>query len=216
MPFMDITLPAKLSFGTGSGASFQTDVVTYQGGGEYRNSRWDYQKATFDVSYVVKDRADANKMYKFFLTAQGRFNSFRVKDELDYTSAEDGVSTPTAQDQFIAIADGSSLSFQLIKAYSNGLTSYTRRITKPVDNGAVKVAVNGVETTNFTLDYVTGILTLGFPPTAGHIITAGYEFSIHCRFENDSIEGIEYVLLRPDSSRDHFSFPPLQIVEVLD
>ncbi|QDP62302.1 MAG: hypothetical protein Unbinned8472contig1000_2 [Prokaryotic dsDNA virus sp.] len=214
MSFLDIRLPLKLSFGSSSGLQFQTDVVTYGNGKTYRNSRWNYQRASMDLSYIVKDRADAVEVYNFFQLAAGRFNSFRVKDNFDYTSNDDGASSPTATDQSIGTGDGSETDFQLTKTYTNGAYSYTRNITKPV-SGTVLVAVAGTPTTNFTIDTSTGIISLGFVPTLGQAITAGYEFDIEMRFDQDELEDIEYILLRQDSSKDYFTFPSLRVIEEL-
>jgi len=212
--FMDTRLPVQISLGSSGGLSFQTDIVVYSDGKEYSNSRWAYQKTSFDLSYVVKNRAQAVEVYNFFQAAKGRANTFRVKDYLDYTSGPLGTDTPTALDNQIGIGDGSNITFQLSKTYSTGITSTTRPITKPVD-GTVLVAIDGTPTTNFTVDTSAGIITLGTIPTTGQVITAGFEFDIHCRFDTDSLENIQYTLLRKDSERDYISFPSLPIVEVL-
>lgn len=212
--FLDIRLPVKISLGTSSGPFFQTDVVTYGNGQEYRNSRWLYQKTRFDVAYVVKNRADAIEVYNFFLLAKGRFNSFRVKDNLDFTSNSDGVTTRTPLDQEIGTGTGAQVAYQLTKEYSNGVASYSRKITKPV-TGTVQVALNGVTTVAYTINTDTGIITFNTPPANGVVITAGYEFDIHARFDQDSLEGIQYILLRQNGANDRFSFPSLEVVEVL-
>lgn len=214
MSFMDIRLPVKISLGSTSGVMFKTDVVVYGNGQEYRNSRWDTQKSSYDISYAVKNRQDAIEIYKIFLAAEGKFRSFRVKDYLDYTSAENGSDTPTAADQEIGIGDGSTTQFQLKKLYNSGAGNYYRNITKPVD-GTVVVQIQGVTTTNFTVDYSTGIISLNDIPGVGDVVRAGFEFDVEARFDQDEIEGIAYVLTRPDSSRDVFSFPTLRVVEVL-
>ena len=214
MAFLDVRLPVKISLGTSSGPFFQTDVITYGNGQEYRNSRWLYQKTRFDVSYVVKNRADAIEVYNFFLLAKGRFNSFRVKDNLDFTSNSDGVTTRTPLDQNIGVGTGSQTQFQLVKAYSNGVASYSRKITKPV-TGTVQVAINSVTTTAFTVNTTTGIITFNTPPAAAAVLTAGYEYDIHARFDQDSLEGIQYILLRQNGANDRFTFPSLEVVEVL-
>jgi len=214
MTYFDVRLPVNISLGTRSGLGFQTDVVVYGNGKEYRNSRWQYQRTTFDVSYVVKNRADAIEIYEFFLAAKGKFHSFRVRDELDYTSSSDGVSAPTGTDVQIGVGNGSTAQYQLIKTYSNTVGTYDRRITKPIA-GTVGVNIDGAPV-SFTVDPLTGIITLNSAPTVGQVITAGYEFDTHSRFNQDSLDGIEYIFLRQDSSKDRFSFPSLEIIEVID
>lgn len=214
MPFIDVTLPAKISLGTSTGVQFKTDVITYGNGKEYVNSRWQYQRAVFDVAYTVKNRADAIEMYNFFLAAKGRFNSFRVTDELDYTSNPDGTSAPAGTDQLIGTGDGLTQQFQLTKTYSNGVSSYTRNITKP-RAGFTIVSVNG-SSVPFTIDTDTGIVTLATTPGVGEEVRAGYVFDIQARFDTDGLDSIDYILLRnADRSADRFSFPSLPIIEVL-
>lgn len=210
---MDTVLPLKISLGTSSGLQFRTDVVTYGNGKEYRNSRWAFQKGMFDVSYVVKNRADAIEVYNFFIAAKGRFNTFRVYDSLDNTSNSDGTTTPTNTDQLIGTGDGSTVAYQLIKNYSNGVTSHNKNITKPV-SGSVIVSVDDVNTTNFTVNTSTGIITLGFVPTLGQEIKAGFRYHLEMRFDQDDLDDIEYIFLRQDSSRDNFTFPSLLLKEV--
>jgi uncharacterized protein (TIGR02217 family) len=55
--------------------------------------------------------------------------------------------------------------------------------------GSVRVAVNSVETTAFTLDAATGIITFnaGNIPAAGSVVAAGYEFDVPVRFDTDAI-----------------------------
>jgi len=65
-------------------------------------------------------------------------------------------------------------------------------ITKPVA-GSIKVAVNGVEQTigvHFTCSPETGIIEFqpGFIPAVAADITAGFEFDVPVRLDQDQIE----------------------------
>ena len=85
-----------------------------------------------------------------------------------------------------------------------------------VVTGATAITSETIDaTTNFTIDTSTGIISLGFVPTLGQAITAGYEFDIEMRFDQDELEDIEYILLRQDSSKDYFTFPSLRVIEEL-
>lgn len=216
MAYLDARLPVKISQGTSSGARFQTDIVTYGNGKEYVNSRWAYQRSVFNLAYIVKDRAEAIEVYDFWLAARGRFHTFRVKDYLDYTSGANGAGDPVNTDQVIGTGNGVLTTFQITKTYTAGGISYVRKLTKPI-TGTVTVAIDGVDEPNFTVDNNTGIITFTLgAPAAGEVITAGYEFDVHCRFDQDDLEGIQYVIIRPDSSRDNFSFSSLNAIEVLE
>ena len=73
--------------------------------------------------------------------------------------------------------------FRLGKTYGD----HVRRIAKPVE-GSARVAVNGVETTAFALDHLTGEMTLATPPMSGAVVTAGFVFDTPVRFDADRIE----------------------------
>lgn len=212
MSFLDITLPLDISLGSTVGLSFQTDVVVYGNGKTYKNSRSDYQRAKQDISYTIKSRDVAIEMYKFFITCKGRFHSFRAKDNLDYTSAANGAGTPTATDQIIGVGNGVKTSFQLTKTYTIGSNSSLRNITKP-KAATVLAALGGVPTTFFTVNTTTGTINFNTPPSNGVQVSAGFEFDVEMRFDQDSIEGIEYIFLRQNKTKDMITFPPLSIIE---
>ena len=57
-----------------------------------------------------------------------------------------------------------------------------------IDRCSVRLAVNGVETTAFVLDHLTGDVTLATPPAPGAGVTAGFVFDTPVRFDADRIE----------------------------
>lgn len=77
--------------------------------------------------------------------------------------------------------------FTLRKTYGEGPDAWSRLIAKPID-GSVRVAVNGVETSAFTVDVATGRVTLAAAPAIGAVVTAGFEFDTPVRFDSDRIE----------------------------
>src|SRR5574343_313369 len=131
MAFHNESLPNAFRYGSSSGAGFRTTVQETASGHEFR------------VQNVQQPR-----------------HSFRLKDWLDYTSNEDGATAPTPTDQELGTCDGSSnQTFQLVKEYdSTGPAPHTRTISLPVA-GSVRVAINGVETSSFTVS-AAGVVTL--------------------------------------------------------
>lgn len=78
-------------------------------------------------------------------------------------------------------------SSQLTKVYASGAYSWTRTITKPVA-GTVKVAKAGVlQTSGFSVDTTTGIVTFTNAPASGVAVTAGFEFDVPVRFDTDEL-----------------------------
>lgn len=215
MSFINERLPINVSFGSTMGVMFQTDVVEYSNGKEYVNSRWSQHRATFDQQFSSQSRAEVLAIYEFFLACRGRYHTFRVKDYLDFTSRLDGRSNPTALDQNIGTGDGVKTTFQLSKTYAQSVIAYTKVITKPIED-SVLVALDGVPTTAFTINYTTGIITFIAPPASGVTVTAGFKFDYHCRFNTDDIQNIEPILLNSldGSAKDQFTIPNLSLIEV--
>lgn len=64
---------------------------------------------------------------------------------------------------------------------------YVRAIAKPVA-GSVRIAVAGAETSAFTLDATTGMVTFAAAPAAGAAISAGFRFDVPVQFDTDFLE----------------------------
>jgi uncharacterized protein (TIGR02217 family) len=72
---------------------------------------------------------------------------------------------------------------------------------------SVRVAVDGVETTDFAVDALTGMVTFGVAPAAGKTVTAGFLFDVPVRFDTDRLD-IEL------SSFDAAEAPSIPLIEV--
>lgn len=186
--------PEKISFGSSGGPSFNTDVITVNSGYETRNINWTQARHEYDAAFGVTSEPRLSELITFFQAMMGKGHEFRYKDFSDYLSC-DLNSTPASSDQLIGTGDSTdgndgTSTFQLIKNYTAGLVT-TRNINKPV-TGTVLVEVNSVlqiETTHYTIDYTTGIITFttGNNPLAGFDVRAGYEFDVPCRFDTDQL-----------------------------
>lgn len=175
------------SYGSSGGPTWSTEVIATDTGFEYRNSNWSQARHRYDVAAGVADQEDFARLKAWFLTCRGAAVGFRFRDFADFTSRADGVSPPTAADQVIGTGNGSQTIFQLVKRYPLAAgVEHVRDIRKPVA-GTVRVALNNVEqTTGWTVDPATGILTFETAPGAGVVITAGFEFDVPVRFAEDS------------------------------
>ncbi len=187
MNFHEVRFPAAVSFGSTGGPERRTEIVTLASGHEERNSPWAHARRRYDAGIGVRSLDDLETVVGFFEARAGRLYGFRWKDWTDFRS---GPSTrdPEALDQEIAVGDGATTAFQLVKVYRSGPVSYARPIEKPVAN-TLRVAVGGVELfTGFALDTATGLVSFDAPPADGAAITAGYEFDVPVRFDTDRIE----------------------------
>ena len=122
----------------------------------------------------------------FFEARQGRLYGFRFRDFSDFKSCAPGA-VVTPLDQLLGQGDGARTVFPLVKAYGDAASAYERRIAKPVV-GTVRLAISGVETTDFTIDSVTGSVGLEEAPALGAPVTAGFEFDTPVRFDADRVE----------------------------
>ncbi|HTJ56991.1 MAG TPA: DUF2460 domain-containing protein [Devosiaceae bacterium] len=207
MAFHPIRFPLDIALGAHGGPERLTDVVTLRSGAEERNARWANSRRRYNAGYGVKSRADMQAVLAFFEERRGRFHSFLWRDGLDFSS-NGGSGTPTALDQAIGIGDGTTTAFQLSKRYGASFDPYFRPITKPVA-GSVLVAVAGAETNGFSVDPLTGLVTLAAAPAAGENITAGFLFDVPVRFDTDQLD----IELSSFDAADASSIPLIEVNE---
>ncbi|MEY3081283.1 MAG: hypothetical protein RJA94_1268 [Pseudomonadota bacterium] len=185
MGFDDVRFPPQISRGSTGGPERRTEIVVTGSGAEERNSRWADSRRRYNAGFGVKSLDDIHLVVAFFEERRGRLHGFRWKDHLDFTSGLPGAAV-TATDQAIGTGDGTATRFQLVKRYGTGLRDYLRSITKPIA-GSVRIAVNGQEVTGFTLDALTGVVTLAAAPVPGATVTAGFAFDVPVRFDTDEL-----------------------------
>lgn len=149
--------PDTISQGSQGSANYSTSVVTVKSGYEVRNSNWTESRRSFEASFGVRGETELALLLSYFHAMFGMANTFRFKDWADFKSVNvDQVITDT--DQAIGTGDGATTAFQLIKNYTQGLTTQ-RDIKKPV-SGTVVASIGGVaETATLSIDTTTGIIT---------------------------------------------------------
>lgn len=210
MSFHEVRFPTAISRHGQGGPERRTDVVVLGSGYEERNARWADSRRSYNAGYGVKSIDDLAAVIAFFEERRGRLHGFRWRDHADCKSGLPSAA-PSAGDQHIGIADGTTATFQLVKTYGSAFAPYTRTIAKPVA-GTVLVAVAGVpqmQGTDFTVDATIGRVTFlaGHLPEAGAIVTAGFEFDVPVRFDTDKLE----INLQ---GFQHGAIPAIPIVEI--
>lgn len=189
MGFHEIRFPANLSFGSVGGPERRTDVVTLANGFEERNSPWAHSRRRYDAGVGLRSLDDVETLIAFFEARHGQLYGFRWKDWSDFKSCRPSAE-PGYMDQVIAVGDGETAQFALVKEYRSGAQIYRRPVTKPVA-GTVRVGVEGdaqQEGIHWELDPATGIVGFAHPPNEGMEITAGFEFDVPVRFDTDRIQ----------------------------
>ncbi len=182
MSFHEVSLPARLAFGSTGGVERRTEIVTLANGHERRSTPWAHGRRRFLIGAGLRSLSDMQALTTFFESRRGRLYGFRFRDFADFRS---GAAEPEPDDQVIGEGDGVRTVFQLCKGYGD----YERVIRKPVE-GSVRVAVGGVELAGaaFSVDVTTGEVTLDTAPDEGAAVTAGYLFDTPVRFDADRID----------------------------
>lgn len=190
MAFHEVQFPPNISYGSSGGPERKTEVAVLGSGDEERNAVWADSRRSFNAASGIKTLDDVHTIIAFFEARNARLYGFRWKDWADYKSCTPKA-LPQPTDHNIGTGNGSTATFQLVKKYSSGGTTWTRTIKKPVA-GTVRVAVAGTEKTlgtHFNVDTTTGIVTFtgGNIPTSGQAVTAGFEFDVPVRFDTDKL-----------------------------
>jgi uncharacterized protein (TIGR02217 family) len=201
--FHDVVFPARLAFGASGGPERQVEIVRLASGRESRNARWSRSRRRFAIATGVKSFADLANLLEFFEDRGGPLNGFRFRDPVENQSAPPNQAiAPT--DVEIGSGDGATTAFQLA-------LSGNRTITKPVA-GTVRVAVDGLEIfepADFTVDALTGVVTLAVAPAVDAVVTAGFAFDVPVRFDNSQLSVTQ-------TAFDAGEIPDIQLVEIFE
>ena len=184
--FHDVRFPFSVSIGASGGPERRTEIVPLVSGREQRNTPWADSRRRYDAGPGVRSLTDIHTLIAFFEARRGPLHGFRFRDPFDNRSAAPD-QAPDPSDQLIGTGDGAATQFQLVKHYESGGERWTRTIHKPVA-GSLRVAVDGVETSQFSLDDTTGLLTLDAAPADGAAVTAGFAFDVPVRFDADRLD----------------------------
>ena len=184
----DIRIPEKWSRGSAGGPEWLTLIVAKASGDETRRSRWSRPIWKYEIAHNVKTPEDISELRAFHLERRGRRSGFLLKDWIDFTSHANGKNPPTMLDQPLGTGTGGLTTFQLIKRYGASGDPFNRPIFWPV-TGSLLVAVNGApKVTGVAVNRGTGIVTLTPAPAAAAVITAGFEYDVPVRFDDDLLQ----------------------------
>lgn len=187
--FHEVRFPTGVSYGSSGGPAFSTSIIRTDSGNEQRVARWNGALRRYNLGYGIKSLDDLYTVQKFFIARHGPAFGFRLKDWTDFTTAANGTGAHANTDQILGTGNGTQTVFQLRKAYSDTAATVWRTITKPVA-GTVLCALNGVNTTAFTVDTTTGQVTFNTAPGNGVSVSAGCEFDVPVRFGKELDGGL--------------------------
>jgi uncharacterized protein (TIGR02217 family) len=160
MSFFELQFPTNISIGAHGGPEFATDIVTVNSGFESRNQRWSVPRLKYDVSHAVRTIAEMKQLVAFFRMVKGRAHGFRFKDFADYTvlTTEGRLGKNITNSVPSSTMTGEKV-YKLFKTYDFSTNFTDREIKKPIAS-TFKLYVNSVQTTAYSLDSTTGIVTL--------------------------------------------------------
>jgi len=200
-----VRLPVDIEQGAEGGPGFKTSILTLASGGERRNIEWSRVRGEWDISYGIQSKADIDDVKAFFYARRANGYGFLFKDWSDYEIGAVGSA------QTIGTGTGAQTAFQIVKVYEPGSYAYSRVILRPVTT-TLFVYVNAVlktETTDYTVDYNTGIITFLAAPTNGHAVAVICEFDIPVRF-------VQEKLVIRVTWEDAMEIPSIPIIELKD
>lgn len=175
--FHEIQFPPNIAYGATGGPGYNTTVAANLGGFEQRNINWPSARGKWDISTGIKNQTDMLAVIAFFRARFGKAYGFRFKDWSDYQS----------NGELIGTGDSSTKIFQLVKNYTSGAYSAQRLIRKPV-SGTVKIYLNSVlQSSGFTIDNTTGLVTFTTAPASSVLVNADFQFDVPVRFDTDEL-----------------------------
>jgi uncharacterized protein (TIGR02217 family) len=155
-------------------------------GHEQRNQIWTTARHRYQIQNL-KLAEEIDEVINFFNAMRGRLHGFRFKDWADYKSGSNYADISMVDAVVSGTVDSANKTFHLVKHYTVGNTTYTRKIIKPIASTVV-MAVDGSATTAFTVVGSTGVVTTASAYAPGTVLTAGFEFDVPVRFDTDVLD----------------------------
>lgn len=193
--FKDVYLDSQVpGYPCVSSPRWSTEIVQVDSGAEKANQRWANPLMRFTLPEAVRDMSIFNAVRDHWLVMRGPLYTWPWRDPLDFASVNldepNQVPVITGTDVEIGTGDGFETEFQLIRTYTRGSETYSRKITLPILNTVI-VTVDNLEVSNYSVSRPGGVITFDSPVPNGDIVRAGFLFDVEVRFEDDlSFDGI--------------------------
>ncbi len=221
--FPDIIIPGTISYGSSTGPTSLTDIVTNVGGFRKTNRFWDQFLRAFQLGYNVRTPEKAAIILSIWEALGGPADSCLIRDHNDWNTTfgsmgSNGLASITKDDQPLRntvdntfLGDGTTKIFQMTKVRTQGSATHTRIIKQPqILLPAPLVAISGVLktlTTDYTINANTGIVTFVVAPAGASTPTWGGAFYVPVAFVNDEF-------LQQLTTFDLTSIPNIEMREV--
>lgn len=198
-PFEEIRLDVGYDFGASGGPSFNTIVVEVVSGHKTKNIGWGgEEKGFWQLGERNMIKSKAQYLSTFFRARRGMAVGFRYKDWADFNV-----------DESITLSAGQA-EVEVIKNYTSGTETYTRRLKKPVSVG-FEMTLNGSTCVDCSLDDTSGIITLPSGILSGDLLHYSGTFDVPVAFATDDFRA-EFVAM--DDTEAAFYVMSLPIEEI--
>lgn len=187
MTHLTTPFPLELSFNARRRARWRTDRVIARSGRDEVNQLWSYPLHAYDVPLLNREQATIETLQAYHHAAAGIAHTFDFLDRHDDRTCALSAS-PAGDDQSLGAATAAQTDFQLVRSYSAGGQTATRKITRPIAGDLIVWvdSVLQVEGTDFDLDPL-GVISFGTPMTGGEAVTWGGRYYVPCRFGEDEL-----------------------------
>lgn len=215
--FFDEYLPESLrGFPFTSSPRWSTTITAVASGSEHRNKNWKHPMHKFSAPEAIRCHEQIEDLRDHWMVTGGPFLSFPLRDPLDFASRRlllpDVEPVLFATDATLGVGDNSTTEFQLVKTYTRGSLSYSRKITLPIVDSVI-VALNAMDPTTadptlpggpytWDVERETGVITFDHAVRTGVIVTAGFLFDVRVRFESDDSLDVVMQSYRVDGCAD--------------
>ena len=180
-PFDDVAYPLALGRDASVSPEFSTSVAVTSSGHESRNALWSDARMRYDVGPGVRSQSELRVLIDFFRARYGPARGFRLRDPYDHSS-NGGEGEPTATDVLLAVADGVTADFQLVRRYGEQV----RPVTRP-EEGSILASLDGVPASGWT-HLGKGLIRFDTAPAEGTEVRAGFRFDVPVRFAEDRLD----------------------------
>ena len=196
--FHDTRFPTRFQYGAQATPMFKTMINENSAGYEQRNQLWAQARRKYSYENALETEDQYLEVLAFFMARRGPAYSFRVKDWFDYrVETGEGIMRGTVSNELVG--NGSTTTFQLSKLYPDSVATFERPIYLPVDQSvyttdednlvAFEVYVSAVlmNPVDYTVDYLTGVITFDTAPADEATLTWTGQFDVPVRFETDEL-----------------------------
>ncbi len=188
LPFLDATLPEKISYGSVFTIGYANRSVESASGWRQVNIDWQQNRTFADCKYAVNDQAVLDELGNFFNSVFGSAYSFRVRNYTDYKSNKISEGDPTFLDQIIVpAATAGQTEAQLIKNYILAGQTVPKDIVKPMTGSVILGKNGGAFLTGWSINYDTGLITFSPALAENDQITAGFLYWTPMNFQTDRL-----------------------------